>query len=287
MKMFFSICSLALMSSAAYSADMDYKHCMGAVNQLEGITGDFMEMNSEGIIKVKKGSGSMKTEGDSLVYTDYSLITSSDKKNPGVVKAEKLTDIEIFKVRYESVEDGQPSGKIIGIDYSVKDKKNSSGGQLSMVFNYKNGHCIPSTTKKSVFGQKGKAGTFLINAFAKVAPTTRGWDLYKCKRLYDYVEANKKLEMCLSSATELAKLQSVMNDLTDTNPGTATKQLKVIEKTESDIKEAFVIYSAAKSYLQGCEESGYRDILSDKEYWTNISAESVNKNVEEKATLAK
>ena len=287
MKMFLSICSLALMTSAAYSADIDYKHCMGAVNQLDDITGGYMEMDSAGKIKIKKNSNSLKTEGDSLVYSDYNLVTSTDKKNSKVIKAEQLTDIESFKVRYESVEDGQPTGKIIGIDYSVKDKKNSSGGQLSMVFSYKNGHCIPNVMSKSVFGQKGKAGNFFIKAFAKVAPTTRGWNLYKCKRLYDYIEANKKLEVCLSSATELAKLGSVLNDLTDTNPGTATKQVKAIKKNEANIQEAFVIYSAAKAYQQGCEESGYKDILSDKDYWTAISAEPANKSVDESATTAK
>ena len=39
-----------------------------------------------------------------------------------------------------------------------------------------------------------------------------------------------------------------MNDLTDTNPGTATKKAKAIKKNEANIQEAFVIYFTDKDY---------------------------------------
>ena len=289
MKIFVSICSLALMSSVAYSADVDYKHCMGAVNNLEGITANFMEMDNEGKIKIKRESSSLKTEGDTAIYTDYSLITAPDKKTKGAkaIKATSLADIEIFRVRYEKVDAGQPAGKIVGISYSVKDKKDSSGGQLSMDFSYKNGHCVPNTTKKSLFSHEGKVGNFFINTFEKLAPTSRSWDLNKCKQLHDYIETNKQLEVCLNSAPELVKLESIINDLNDKKEATSKQEAKNIKKTESDMKKAFITYSAAKMYIEGCEQSGYKDILSDKGYWEAINAVTVDGNTDAKATSSK
>ncbi len=287
MKTFVSVLSMAFLSSVAFSADVDYKHCMGAVNELAKVTDNFMQMDSAGKIKVKDTS-SMKTDGEAEIYTDFVITYPSDKKESKSKKDDTaLTDVESLRVRYEKAENGKPSGKIIGIDYTVKDKKYSHGGQLSMDFNYKNGHCVPNTTKKSVFGQKGKAGSFLINTLAKVVPTTRAWDLVKCKRLHDYVELNKKLEICLSSAAELEKLESVMNDLVDGKPLSLSKHEKSIKDKQSNIDKAFATYSVAKIYMEGCDESGYKDILSDKQYWDAISAAPVEVSAEEKATIVK
>ena len=289
MKIFITICSLALISSVAHSADVDYKHCMGAVNSLEDITANFMEMDSEGKIKIKRESSSLKTEGDTAVYTDYSIVTAPDKKTKAskAIKATSLADIEIFRVRYEKVESGQPAGKIIGITYNVKDKKNSNGGQLAIDFSYKNGHCVPNTTKKSLFSHEGKVGNFFINTFEKIAPTSRSWDLDKCKQLHDYIETNKQLEVCLNSAPELIRLESIINDLNDKKAVSDKKEIKSVKKAESDIKKAFVTYSAAKMYIEGCEQSGYKDILSDKAYWEAIKTIPTEGNVEEKTTLSK
>ena len=263
------------MSSAAYSADIDFKHCVGAVNSLADLTSDFMKMDSNGELKILRNSSSMKTEGDSIIYSDFKLNLSSEKNKNGtkLVKATGLSDVEIFKVRYEKVEDGKPVGKIIGVDYSVKDKQDTHGEELSMSFNYRNGHCVPETTKKSIFGQKGKAGQFMIKSLAKALPSTRAWDLQKCKRLYDYIEKNKGLEACLTSSQELEQLASVMQYLVNpdnNSKNTANKIVKSMEKTQKNIDKAFQIYKDAKVYMDGCEESGYKDILSDKEYWQAI-----------------
>ena len=289
MKIFVSICSLAFMSSVAYSADVDYKHCMGALNSLDGVAANFMEMDSEGKVKTKRETCSLKNECDNAVYTEFNLVTTPDKKNknPNAIKATTLTDVEIFRVRYEKVEAGQPAGKVIGISYSVKDKKDTNGGQLAMDFSYKNGHCIPNTTKKSIYSHDGKVGNFFINTIEKLAPTSRSWDLNKCKQLYDYVEANKQLEVCLSSAPELVKLESIINDLNDKKEIAGKNEAKAIKKAESGIKKAFATYSTAKMYIEGCEQSGYRDILSDKDYWEAINAAPAEASASESATVAK
>ncbi len=286
MKKIVTISSFLLIATSAFSADIDYKHCMGALNALDAHTDNFMEMDSEGKIKIKRDTTSMKTEGDTAIYTDYTLVPDKKTKNSKSVKPANLADIEVFKVRYEKVENGQPAGKVIGIDYSVKDKKDSNGGQLSMDFSYKNGHCVPNTTKKSIFSHEGRVGNFFIKTLERVAPTSRSWDLVKCKELQDYIEANQQLEVCLNSAPELAKLETIIGDLKDKKVSNDNKEKRTAKKIESNIKNAFSTYFSAKSYMDGCIASGYKDILSDKQYWEAINAvpEVV---VEEKATVAK
>lgn len=270
---------------SSYASSMDYSHCAKVVSNLGGPFSDsFVSMDAKtGEIQVHRGKGSMKTEGNKVIYSAFE-VESKVKESNGlkVITPKKITDKEELVLTYEKIEKGSAPEKLKSITYSFKESKVRQAGSFQIDFNEKNGTCVPEVKNLDLFSGFGKVTRFFTNkVFGKITKAAVGAkDIYKCRALHEELAKMGDIKDCMSKAPQLKKLKELTIDLVLNDP----KYVDLVKKEdvkeyEEKIKSAFDAYSYAQSSLDLCDIAGYDGVIEDDAYWTKIRASETKEEV--------
>lgn len=269
---------------SSYASSMDYSQCAQVVSKLgHNYSDSFVSMDAKtGEIQVHRGKGSMKTEGNKVIYSAFEI--DADVKKSGdtrVVTFKKATDKEELVLTYEKIEKGSAPEKLKSITYSFKDGKVRSAGSFHVDLNEKNGVCVPEVKNLDLFSGFGKVTRFFTNkVFGKLTKIAVGAkDIYNCRALH---EEFKKMDVkdCMAKAPQLKKLKELTINLTLNDPKyTNAVKKEDVKEYEEKIKSAFDAYSFAQSALSMCDISGYEGVIEDDAYWTKVKAAEATEEV--------
>ncbi len=275
---------------SSYASSMDYSKCAKVVSSLaEAYSDSFISMNEKtGEIEVHRGKGSMKTEGNNVIYSAYEM-ESKVKESNGVkvITPKKITDKEELILTYEKIEKGSTPEKLKSITYSFKDSAVKKGGSFKVELHEKNGVCVPETKSLDVFSGFGKVARFFFNkAFGKATKIVVGAkNIYQCRALHEELKAMGDLKNCLASAPKLQKLNELTMGLLleDDKKQSAEVSEKYKKEYEEKVKTAFKAYSMAESAVALCGLSGYEGVIEDDAYWAKVNAPEIKEEVKEES----
>lgn len=266
------------LSFSTYAFSMDYSGCAKVITGLGyNYSESFFSMDDKtGEIKVNRGKGSMKTEGNNVIYSAFELENKVKESNGvRVITPKRMIDKEELILTYEKIgTDGTPQN-LKSISYNLKDSHMRRGGSFQLDLNEKNGVCIPETKKVDLFSGYGKVARFFTNrVFGKITNLTVGAkDIYKCRALHEELKKMDDVKDCMTKAGKLKKLNELTVDLLMNDPK-ITQKIKDsdIKEYEKKIETAFEAYSSAQSLIGLCDFSGYEDVVGDDAYWLKVNA---------------
>lgn len=276
---------------SSYASSMDYSQCAKVVSNLGQLYNDsFVSMNEKtGEIEVHRGKGSMRTEGNNVIYNDYKQDVKIKASNDvRVVTFKKMTDKEELILTYEKIEKGSAPEKLKSITYNFKDSSVTNGASFKVELHEKNGICVPETKSLDVFSGFGKVTRFLTTkVFTKGTKAIFGAkDIYKCRELYEELRAMDDLKNCMASAPKLQKLNQLTMGILfeDDKKANAPISEKDKKEYEEKIKTAFQAYSSAEAAVNLCGLSGYAGVYENDAYWAKVKAPEDKEEVKTDST---
>lgn len=284
MKVAFFILGLTFSS---YASSMDYSQCAKVVSKLGHTYSDsFISMSpTTGEVQIHRGQGSMKTEGNKVIYSAFEF-ESKVKESNGVkvITPKKITDKEELVLTYEKIEKGSTPEKLKSITYSFKEAGVRQAGSFQVDLNEKNGVCVPEVKNLDVFSGFGKVARFFTNkVFGKITKAVVGAkDIYKCRALHEELKAMNDVKDCMAKAPQLKRLKELTIDISLNDPKYVDSVKKEdIKEYEEKIKTAFDAYSIAETALKMCEFSGYEEVIGNDAYWAKVKTPEIKEEVKE------